>query len=650
MKLSTKISMLTVSIVVTMGLLTILLINYIVTVNLRDSVQDKELSLAKVVANNLANPVLNGNYLTVQRNMEDLKEDRQLVYIFLILPDGRVLHTLPGNISPELVELNRLSPGEGYALKSFLSDEGKVEDVGAYLVDGLPAEVHIGFSEDYVKAVLAKVFKTILGLTALGVALASFAAGWLGKYLSRPIERLTAASRKIASGQLEDRVVITGRNEVAELGESFNRMVDILQDNLLQLRMAEEEQRIKNRELSTLNVVAETVRLELDLKDVLAGALAKITSSMVLVGGWLNIVEAGSLDLPRVITVGVEACQVPCGECEFCGCDQANLERGRCLSEMPLSLNGIIYHVTGTPVFAKGRILGGMYLLSEDPLLKPDLAILQTIGGQLGTIIENGTLWQEVKAREEKVSQLLEKVIQAQEDERKRIARELHDETSQSLAALAMRLKASAGLIKREPGQAEHLLEEAKNEVVRIMKELHNIVYHLRPTLLDDLGLLPALRWLAESREWKIPVEILVHGDQTSGRISAQAETTLFRIGQEAITNAAKYSETTLLSIDFSIRGDVACLSITDNGQGFVWGEKNGLGQVEKKSLGLMGMMERASLIGGQVEIVSQPGQGTQVTAVIPLREGGKLNGENKGAPYRRPHLVPGGSQNAPAK
>ena len=629
MKLSTKISMLTVSIVVTMGLLTILLINYIVTVNLRDSVQDKELSLAKVVANNLANSVLNGNYLTVQRNMEDLKEDRQLVYIFLILPDGRVMHTLPGNISPELVELNRLSSGEGYALKSFLSDEGKVEDVGTYLVDGLPAEVHIGFSENYVKAVLAKVFKTILGLTALGVAFASFAAGWLGKYLSRPIERLTAVSRKIASGQLENRVVITGKNEVAELGESFNRMVDILQDNLHQLRMAEEEQRIKNRELSTLNVVAETVRLEQDLKDILAGALAKITASMVLVGGWLNVVEVGNLDLPRVITAGIEVSQVPCGECEFCRCDQANLERGQCLSEMPLCLNGKTYHVTGTPVFAKERILGGMYLLSEDPLLKPDLAILQTIGGQLGTIIENGTLWQEVKAREEKVSQLLEKVIQAQEDERKRIARELHDETSQSLAALAMRLKASAGLIKREPGQAEYLLEEAKNEVVRIMKELHNIVYHLRPTLLDDLGLLPALCWLAESREWKIPVEILVHDDQTSGRISAQAETTLFRIGQEAITNAAKYSGTMLLSIDFSIRDDVARLSITDKGQGFVWGEKNGSGQAEKKSLGLMGMMERASLIGGQVEIVSQPGQGTQVTAVIPLREGGKLNGEN---------------------
>ncbi len=621
MKLSTKISILTVGIVVTMGILTILLINYVVTVNLRASVQDKELSLTKVVANNLANPVLNGNYLTVQRSMEDLKEDRQLVYVFLILPDGRVLHTFPDSISPELVALNRMSPGQGYTLKSYLSEQGKVEDVGVYMVDGLPAEVHIGFSENYIKAAFSKVFKAILGLTALGVAVATMAAGWLGKYLSRPIERLTAASRKIASGQLEDRVVINGRNEVAELGESFNRMVDILRDNLLQLRVAEEEQRIKNRELSTLNVVTETVRLEQELQDILAGAMLKIVTSMNLSGGWLHVVEIGSLDLPRVITAGIEVSQVPCAECELCRCDQANLERGQCLSQMPLSLNGRIFQVTGTPVFAKGRILGGMYLVSEAALPQPDLAILQTIGGQLGTIIENSTLWQEVKTREEKVSQLLEKVIRAQEDERTRIARELHDETSQSLAALAMRLKASAGLIKREPLQSEHLLEESKDEVVRIMKELHNIVYDLRPMLLDDLGLLPALRWLAESRDWKQSVEIVVEGEESAGRISPEIETILFRIGQEAITNAAKYSEATLLGIAFSIRPDTVWLRIRDNGRGFDWDEKSSLSQAGKRPLGLVGMMERAALVGGEVEIDARPGQGTLVTALIPISE-----------------------------
>ncbi|GAB6151524.1 hypothetical protein JCM17380_02740 [Desulfosporosinus burensis] len=629
MKLSKKISIVIVAIIAVLGLTTVPLISHFVGNTLHETVQDKEISLAKVVASNLANPVLTGNYLTVQRNLEGLKEDRQLLYAFLILPDGSILHTFKGNISSELVELNRLTPNQSHAIKSFSADEERVEDVGVFLLDGLKSELHIGYKEDYIQATLTRIFKTIIALTLVGVIFGSLAAGFLGKYLSSPIETLTTLTRKITNGQLDHRVDITTKDEVGELAHSFNRMLTALEESMSKIRVAEEEQRIKNRELSALNGVAETIRLGQDINTVLKDALVQIVENLALSGGWVQLRVRETTGIENIITLGIEEHIIPCAECEFCGCDLSRIKQGQCLSKSSLLKDGRNYQVTGVPIFVSDRILGAIYLLSDKELIAADLETLQMIGGQLGTMIENVNLWQELKAREAKVSQLLEKVIVAQEDERKRIARELHDETSQSLAALAMRLKVSMGWIHKDTRKAEALLEESKDEAVRIMRELHNIVFHLRPTLLDDLGLVPALRWLAESRDWKEPLEVDVQGSWSKERIDSQVETTLYRIGQEAITNAAKYSQATHLVIEFRVEETKAILKIQDNGKGFIWDENMFEFEQGKKPLGLIGMMERASLIGGRVEIHSEVERGTTIVAVIPLNKEDNSNGEN---------------------
>lgn len=621
--------MVIVAIIATLGLATIVLINYVIGDALRESVQDKEISLAKVVASNLANPALSGNYLTVQKTLEGLTEDRQLVYAFLILPDGSILNTFNQPISTDLVELNRLSPGQSYSLKSFLSSEGRIQDVGVFLLDGLESELHIGFKEDYIQATFKRVFETLIILTSVAIIFGSIAAGVLGKYLSAPIEKLTRMTRKIAQGQLNHRVNITTTDEVGELTQSFNRMLEELQESMLKLKIAEEEQRIRNRELSALNRVAETVRLERNLNEVLQDAFNQVIENLGFRGGWIYLRSGVGEISDLVIAEGLKDEEVPCFECKFSKCDLENLEKGQCLSKETLQIDGENYRVTGVPIFVNNRILGAMHLLSEQEPISEDLATLQTIGGQLGTMIENVNLWRELKAREEKVSQLLEKVIVAQEDERKRIARELHDETSQSLAALAMRLKVSKGWIQRDPRKAEDLLEESKDEAVRIMRELNNIIYHLRPTLLDDLGLVPALKWLAESRDWKVPIDIEVQGNWSKGRIDTQVETTLYRIGQEAITNAAKYSQATKLFIKFEIKNSMANLSIKDNGEGFIWREDSFDDESGKIPLGLVGMIERASLVGGRVEIKSEVNQGTIVEVFIPLPQEDQKNGND---------------------
>ncbi len=619
MRLGHKITAVTVATVVTLGLLTVLLISHVVSAALRQSVQDKEIALTRVAANDMANDVLNGNYLTVQHEMDAFLDDEHLAYVFLILPDGQIMHTLPGTIASDLVELNRLQRGQSYALRSFSSDHGKIEDVGVHLLDGIDSELHIGFKEDYIQAILGQVSRTIFILTVIGVFLAAAAAGGLGKYLSSPIEKLTKLTREIANGHLEHRVNIIAQDEVGELAQSFNLMVEALQENMTELQTAQEEQLIKNRELTALNVVAEIVTLERDIDAVLQDALVKVSGTLDLWGGWISL-HSGSVDEgQKVIGTGIKQDEIPCKRCDFCDCDLINLQDGHCLSLENLERDGQSYHVTGVPIFAGERILGAMHFLSEHDLISSDLATLQSIGRQLGTLIENFTLWNELKIREKMVSQLLEKIMVAQEDERKRIARELHDETSQSLAALAMRLKTGQGWLKRDLDRAEELLEESKNEAVRIMRELHNIIYHLRPTLLDDLGLVPALRWLAESRDWGQAVRVEIKGEWSGDRINAQAETALFRIGQETITNAAKYSGATELEIEFEQGQREATLRIADNGCGFILNEASLETSPGQKPLGILGMMERASLLGGRVTISTTPGSGTTVTATIPV-------------------------------
>lgn len=208
-------------------------------------------------------------------------------------------------------------------------------------------------------------------------------------------------------------------------------MLVVLEDSMSKLKLSEEEQRIKNRELSALNRVAETVRLENDVNVVLRDALDQVVENLDLNAGWINL-RLGEGTGRSIIAVRIDEREIPCQECKFCDCDLLNIEKGQCLSKESLEINNESFQVTGVPIYVNDRVLGAMHLLSKQELISADLATLQTIGGQLGTMIENVNLWRELKVREERVSQLLEKVIVAQEDERKRIARELHDETSQS--------------------------------------------------------------------------------------------------------------------------------------------------------------------------------------------------------------------------
>ena len=212
--------------------------------------------------------------------------------------------------------------------------------------------------------------------------------------------------------------------------------------------------------------------------------------------------------------------------------------------------------------------------------------------------------------------ELLRKAIAAQEEERKRIARELHDETSQSLVALVMRLERAKADVQGT--QAQGPLEEVKALAVATLDEVHRLILDLRPSVLDDLGLPSAIRWNAERHLKPLGVAVRCELDGLEGRLPTEMETALFRAVQETMTNIARHSQAESVLVQSFVRNGRLTIEIEDDGKGFDPAILNEAGR-PRRPLGLLGLRERMDLLGGTVEIDSSPGKGTRVALCVPL-------------------------------
>ncbi|MFC1902641.1 histidine kinase [Chloroflexota bacterium] len=183
--------------------------------------------------------------------------------------------------------------------------------------------------------------------------------------------------------------------------------------------------------------------------------------------------------------------------------------------------------------------------------------------------LENAKLHQQVQHQDEIRGELLREIFSIQEEERRRIARELHDETTQTLASLAASLEAIASLLPDSANEVKKRLKKQQSLSIKILDEIHRLIYQLRPTLLDDLGLVAALRWLAESNLEAIGIAVNFKTTGQDRRPSSQLETTLFRVMQEAISNIARHSNAKKVSIDLNFKKNAIRVDIKDDGVGF---------------------------------------------------------------------------------
>jgi two-component system sensor histidine kinase UhpB len=210
------------------------------------------------------------------------------------------------------------------------------------------------------------------------------------------------------------------------------------------------------------------------------------------------------------------------------------------------------------------------------------------------------------------------KIFESIENERRRIGRELHDETSQSLAAALLDLDlAEKGLDGAAPASVARI-DGARRLIRHSLGQVKLLIHDLRPSMLDDFGLVPALRWYAESHLRTPELDIETDLPAANLRLPSDVETALYRIAQESLGNVARHSRATRAVIALEIQPGYAAMRIGDNGQGFDPHDVI-LDSEGRYGVGLLSIKERAELLGGTARITSAPGQGTQVNIVIPL-------------------------------
>lgn len=220
---------------------------------------------------------------------------------------------------------------------------------------------------------------------------------------------------------------------------------------------------------------------------------------------------------------------------------------------------------------------------------------------------------QEIAAQE--LQQLSRRLLQAQEDERQRLARDLHDEAAQALTSLLVHLR----LLERAhtPEEAQQRVLELRELTAQALDEVRRVALDLRPTILDDLGLGPALEWRVDEFNKADGIRAAVQIAGMEQRLPRDTELALYRVGQESLNNVAKHAEARTVNVHLRTAGDDVVLEITDDGCGF---DPEQRFDDKIRGLGLAGMQERMAMVGGTLAIESNAGQGTTIIARAPLR------------------------------
>jgi PAS domain S-box-containing protein len=270
----------------------------------------------------------------------------------------------------------------------------------------------------------------------------------------------------------------------------------------------------------------------------------------------------------------------------------------------------VIIHGSGGPFGALSA-----FAATRNAFSQTDIHFLQSVANVLAAAIERKRLEDE---RSRHGTELATRVLQAQEEERKRIARELHDETAQSLSMLLTNLDLLEPHIPEDNVSLRSGFTRVGSLAKRTLDETRALSHDLRPTILDDAGLVAALQWIAVEHERAYGSFVRIHAEtRRAERLPSEVEVALFRIAQEALTNSGKYAHAKRVNVTLTFPGDTAKLVVKDNGDGF--DPSHISGPTRKGRLGLYGMRERAALLGGTVAVHSAPGNGTEVCVELPL-------------------------------
>ncbi|MFQ5767989.1 MAG: histidine kinase, partial [Acidobacteriota bacterium] len=279
-----------------------------------------------------------------------------------------------------------------------------------------------------------------------------------------------------------------------------------------------------------------------------------------------------------------------------------------------------IRSLIAAPVLVQRKPLGVATFYSEDRsgLTSNDSRLLQVALRQAGAAMANARLFADLQTHRRILGRLSSRILTAQEEERQHLSRELHDGIGQSLSALKLGLEMLSGdHPERRSRSLQEDLSQALEIVTETIAELRRISQDLRPPILDDLGLLPTLRWLANRFQVQTGLEVQIEVEGEERTLTPQQDVNLYRIAQESLANVSRHAHATSVRIHVLWDSTTVQLRITDNGAGFQPGA--GDGGPPGGGLGMASIKERANLMGGRFRVKSRPHKGTTLEVEIPF-------------------------------
>jgi PAS domain S-box-containing protein len=399
-------------------------------------------------------------------------------------------------------------------------------------------------------------------------------------------------------------------------------------------KAVEEQIRQRNIELSTLNAIAATVSQTLDLKMILDDSLEDILH-LDMLGG-----DAQGMIFLREDDRDILALAAHRGAPENHPCLQRPPRIGECLCGLAVQLGEPVLsencHTDARhtrswpdmpnhkdvclPLKVHGNVLGAMVVrLPESKEIGQNVVdLLSSVADQVSVAIENAKLFAEVAQQSETLRVLGGRLAQAEDAERLRLARELHDQVGESLTALGINLNIiRSQLTTSETEDLHRYLDDSLNLVERTTERIRGVMSELRPPMLDDYGLVAALRWYCERFSSRVGVDVVVQGTEPVPRFPSTAESALFRIATEALTNVAKHAQASQVTVTVTSDRHLLKLVITDNGIGF--DSKRTFATDPPRGWGLLTMSERAEIVGGNCRVESLiDNGGTRVIAEVP--------------------------------
>jgi signal transduction histidine kinase len=239
--------------------------------------------------------------------------------------------------------------------------------------------------------------------------------------------------------------------------------------------------------------------------------------------------------------------------------------------------------------------------------------LLTIFCNQATIALQNASLYQSL--REER-----DKIIDKEEEARHKLARDLHDGPTQDVAAIAMRLNFARLLVERDPGRARAELERLEDLAHRTVKEIRSMLFTLRPIILETEGLVAALNQYAEQIQEADGLAVEVNAELYEDCLDSEAQGVVFAIIEEAVNNAKKHAQASRIAVRLAVRDDLFVAQVADDGRGFdVAAVESNYGS--RGSLGMVNLKERAALVGGNLNIESEPGRGTRITLLVPIAE-----------------------------